>query len=111
MHGISTENIQISEAAEIMVYCLMDGKVDQKSVFESQLYDELILEMINVLHCRVETQGRAKRSLELNSVSPKTQQSMKISFFLLRTTSGDEVIASVKTLMTSNVEASLPSRD
>ena len=41
MHGISTENIQISEAAEILVYCLMDGKVDQKSAFECQLYEEL----------------------------------------------------------------------
>ena len=47
MHGISTENVQISEAVEIMVYCLMDGKVDQKSTFESQLYEQLHDQMVD----------------------------------------------------------------
>ena len=47
MHGISTENVQISEAVEIMVYCLMDGKVDQKSTFESQLYEQLNDQMMD----------------------------------------------------------------
>ena len=49
MHGISTENVQISEAVEIMAYCLMDGKVEQKSTFESQLYEELLKQMMEVL--------------------------------------------------------------
>ena len=47
MHGISTENVQISEAVEIMVYCLMDGKVDQKSTFECQLYEQLHDQMLD----------------------------------------------------------------
>ena len=49
MHGISTENVQISEAVEIMAYCLMDGKVEQKSTFESQLYEELLKQMMEAL--------------------------------------------------------------
>ena len=42
LHGISTDNVKLSEAVEIMAYCLMDGKVDQKSRFETYLYKDLL---------------------------------------------------------------------
>ena len=34
--------VKLSEALEILAYCLFDGKIDQKSEFEIQLYDELL---------------------------------------------------------------------
>ena len=45
LHGISNENIPLSNAIEIMAYCLIDGKVDQESKFEADLYDELIAQL------------------------------------------------------------------
>ena len=39
-HSLSTVNL--SEALEILAYCLFDGKIDQKSEFEIGLYDELL---------------------------------------------------------------------
>ena len=42
LHGISSENIPLTNAVEIMAYCLIDGKVEQESVFETNLYNELL---------------------------------------------------------------------
>ena len=42
LHGISTDRVELSEAVEILAYCLMDGKVDQKSLFETYLYNDLL---------------------------------------------------------------------
>ena len=42
LYGISTDGVDLSEAVEIMAYCLMDGKVDQKSLFETYLYNDLL---------------------------------------------------------------------
>ena len=42
LHGISDESIPLSNAVEIMAYCLVDGKVDQDSEFETDLYNELV---------------------------------------------------------------------
>ena len=42
LHGISTDGVELSEAVEILVYCLLDGKVDQKSQFETCLYNDLL---------------------------------------------------------------------
>ena len=42
LHGISDESIPLSNAVEIMAYCLVDGKVDQNSEFETDLYKELV---------------------------------------------------------------------
>ena len=42
LHGLSNEAIPLSNAIEIMAYCLIDGKVDQDSAFEANLYDKLI---------------------------------------------------------------------
>ena len=33
--------VKISQALEIIAYCLFDGKVDQKSKFETSLYSDL----------------------------------------------------------------------
>ena len=35
-------SVKLSEALEILAYCLFDGKVDQKSEFETELYRNLI---------------------------------------------------------------------
>ena len=42
LHGISDESIPLSNAVEIMAYCLVDGKVEQESPFEMNLYNELV---------------------------------------------------------------------
>ena len=42
LHGISTDGVELSEAVEILAYCLLDGKVDQKSQFETCLYNDLL---------------------------------------------------------------------
>ena len=42
LHGISGKAIPLSNAVEIMAYCLVDGKVKQESVFETNLYNELV---------------------------------------------------------------------
>ena len=45
LHGISEESIPLSNAVEIMAYCLFDGKVEQDSVFETNLYNELVAQL------------------------------------------------------------------
>jgi len=45
LHGISSEGIPLTNAVEIMAYCLVDEKVDQESVFETNLYNELLEQM------------------------------------------------------------------
>ena len=45
LHGISGDNIPLSNAVEIMAYCLVDGKVEQESEFEANLYNELLDQM------------------------------------------------------------------
>ena len=67
MHGISTKNVQISEAVEIMAYCLMDGKVKQKSTFESQLYDELLKQMMEALPGRFDQNDILERFTETST--------------------------------------------
>ena len=47
LHGISTDVVELSEAVEILAYCLMDGKVDQKSSFETCLYNDLLEQLKN----------------------------------------------------------------
>ena len=47
LHGISRQYVELSEIVEIMVYCLMDGKIDQKSVFEIRLYNDLLEQLKN----------------------------------------------------------------
>ena len=42
LHGITDNSIPLSNAVEIMAYCLVDGKVDQDSEFETELYNELV---------------------------------------------------------------------
>ena len=42
LHGISKKVIPLSNAVEIMAYCLVDGKVEQESEFEMNLYNELL---------------------------------------------------------------------
>ena len=42
LHGISGTAIPLSNAVEIMAYCLIDGKVKQESIFEVNLYNELV---------------------------------------------------------------------
>ena len=41
LHGISNSTVPLSNAVEIMAYCLVDGKVDQESEFETNLYNNL----------------------------------------------------------------------
>ena len=47
LHGISKDYVELSEVVEIMAYCLMDGKVEQKSVFETRLYNDLLEQLKN----------------------------------------------------------------
>ena len=47
LHGISTDVVELSEAVEILAYCMMDGKVDQKSSFETCLYNDLVEQLKN----------------------------------------------------------------
>ena len=42
LHGISADAISLSNAVEIMAYCLVDGKVEQGSKFEKTLCDNLL---------------------------------------------------------------------
>ena len=47
LHGISRDYVELSEIVEIMAYCLIDGKIEQKSVFETRLYDDLLEQLRN----------------------------------------------------------------
>ena len=47
LHGISRDYVELAEIVEIMAYCLIDGKVDQKSVFETRLYNDLLEQLKN----------------------------------------------------------------
>ena len=47
LHGMSKDYVELSEIIEIMAYCLMDGKVDQKSEFETLLYNNLLEQLKN----------------------------------------------------------------
>ena len=47
LYGISTDGVELSEAVEILSYCLIDGKVDQKSLFETYLYNDLLQQLKN----------------------------------------------------------------
>ena len=42
LHGISTDGIPLSNAIEIMAYCMVDGKLEQDSEFEINLYNDLV---------------------------------------------------------------------
>ena len=48
LHGISNEAVPISNAVEMMAYCLIDGKVEQGSVFETNLYNDLVKQLIEM---------------------------------------------------------------
>ena len=41
LHQVKTNEISLSDALELMVFCNHEGQLDQKSDFESRLYDEL----------------------------------------------------------------------
>ena len=45
LHGISDKAISLSNAVEIMAYCLVDGKVEQASSFEVNLYNDLVAQL------------------------------------------------------------------
>ena len=45
LHGISNDSVCIDEAIEIMAYCLDDGKIDQESEFETELYNSLLKQL------------------------------------------------------------------
>ena len=42
LHGISNAKTPLSNSVEIMAYCLVDGKVEQESSFETKLYNDLV---------------------------------------------------------------------
>ena len=42
LHGISDDRTSLSNAVEIMAYCLIDGKVEQESAFETKLYNDFV---------------------------------------------------------------------
>ena len=42
LHGISDDAVPFSNAVEIIAYCLIDGKVEQGSSFETNLYNDLV---------------------------------------------------------------------
>ena len=41
LHGVKTNEISLIDALELMVFCNHLGQIDQKSIFETRLYDEL----------------------------------------------------------------------
>ena len=41
LHGVRTNTISLEDALELMVFCNHQGQIDQKSSFETRLYDEL----------------------------------------------------------------------
>ena len=45
LHGVSDDAVSLSAAVEIMAYCLMDGKVEQGSGFETDLYNDLVVQL------------------------------------------------------------------
>ena len=48
LHGISKENIKLSQIVEIMAYCVINGEVDKKSNFECRLYEDLLEQLTNM---------------------------------------------------------------
>ena len=45
MHGISSDYVEIDELVEIMAYTLADGKIEQKSMFETRLYNDSLMQL------------------------------------------------------------------
>ena len=64
LHGISGKAIPLSNAVEIMAYCLVDGKVKQESVFEVNLYNELV-EQLRKMKARFSLKQSKKVRMEM----------------------------------------------
>ena len=45
LHGISDDTVSLSSAVEIIAYCLIDGKLEQGSGFETDLYNDLVVQL------------------------------------------------------------------
>ena len=41
LHGVTVNTISLTDALELMIFCNYEGQIDQKSDFETRLYDEL----------------------------------------------------------------------
>lgn len=41
LHGKTNNEVSLSSALELMVFCNHEGQIDKKSEFETKLYDEL----------------------------------------------------------------------
>ena len=48
LHGVSDDTVSLSAAVEIIAYCLIDGKVEQGSGFETDLYNDLVVQLKNM---------------------------------------------------------------
>ena len=46
LHHVSTNEVSLLDALELMVFCNHDGQVDQGSNFETQLYEDLLHEIL-----------------------------------------------------------------
>ena len=65
LHGVSDDAVSLSAAIEIIAYCLIDGKVEQGSGFETDLYNDLVEQLksmkdgfathLNARYCNFET--------------------------------------------------------
>ena len=41
LHGVKTNTISLTDALDLMIFCNHLGQIDQKSEFETRLYDEI----------------------------------------------------------------------
>ena len=41
LHGVTVNTISLTDALELMIFCNYEGQIDQKSDFETRLYNEL----------------------------------------------------------------------
>ena len=46
LHHVTSNEVSLPDALELMVFCNHEGQIDQKSDFETQLYHDLLHQML-----------------------------------------------------------------
>ena len=46
LHHVTTNEVSLPEALELMVFCNHEGQIDQKSDFETRLYQDLLRQIL-----------------------------------------------------------------
>ena len=52
LHQVTTNEVSLLDALELMVFCNHEGQIDQKSDFETRLYEDLLHQILTKLNSK-----------------------------------------------------------